>query len=208
MNFSNFILLFSVIFISDSDGNEILVDFVNFEKTYSDVKISEDCSKDLKWLRNGIENNQIWALLVQDVSGKMSSGFLWGNNFWLGLRDSCGLLNKPPKIHVRETPQNQRMMKNVTDIASEIEVEYRIFYVNHSSIIQFDTGIYDFYGLHIGLCFPKNCNQNDVDLMSKKVFRDSQIGKSSLIGKLEYVRSKLLKLRDNFIGDPKVILLM
>lgn len=203
----NFILIFSAVFIEHSIGNEILVDFVNFQENYSDVKISEECAMDLKWLKKGIENSEVWALLVQDVSGKSSSGFLWGNNFWLGLRDACGLLNKPPKIHVRETPQNRRMIKNVTDIASEIEVEYRVFYVNHSSVVQFDTGIYNFYGLHIGLCFPKNCNQNDVDLMSRNVFRDSKIGKSAVIGKLEYVRSKLLKLRDNFIADANVILL-
>lgn len=208
MSFFKYLLLLLVISIDDSEGNGILGDFVNFKKTYPEIEIEEKCASDLEWLKNGIDNSEIWALMVQDVSGKHPSGFIWGNNFWLGMRDSCRLLNKPPKIHLRDTSLNSRLIKNVTDIASEIAVEYRMFYVNHSSEIQFDTGIFEFYGLHIGLCFPKNCSSSDVDVMSKNVFRDSKIGMSTAVGKLTYVRSKLLKVRDNFFGDTNVILLL
>lgn len=73
--------------------------------------------------------------LVQDASGKSSVGFSWGNNFWLGAERACYLLNEPPTISLVKS-SNRKMLPNMTDIASKIPVEYRMFYASHTSTVQ------------------------------------------------------------------------
>jgi hypothetical protein len=198
-NFIFFVI--ATVFCGQVICNEILNDFVKFEENFPHVEISEKCQSDLKVLKNGIDNEEVWALMVQDLSGKPSTGFLWGNNFWLGSGESCRLINNPPRIPLRP-PDHRKMVANVTDIASQIEVEYRIFYINHTSNLQFDIAIFKFFGLHIGLCFPKNCHQNDSSLMSELIF--SKSSRKPIYGRLQFVRTKLLQLRDNLLNDPAV----
>lgn len=198
-------LITTFVIFNQVNCNEILASFVEFHEKFPDVKISEKCYEDLKILKSGIENEEVWSLLVQDLSGKPSPGFLWGNNFWLGARDSCTLMNDPPKIPLRPAA-SRKMIENVTDVRSVIEVEYRVLYVNHTSNLQFDVGIFKFFGLHIGLCFPTNCNQNDTKVMSEKIF-NSNSSKRSIFGNLQFVKTKVLNLRDKVFEDPAVVIL-
>lgn len=187
---------------------EPILDFIDFQDNYPEVKLSENCSTDFARFKHGIKNREIWAKLVQDVSGRDTPGLLRGNNFWMGFRDSCNLMNNP--IHVPLYPLlTRKTIENVTDIRSEIEVEYRMFYVNHSSEIQFNYyGIYPFYGLYIGLCFPKRCSQSDADAMAEKVFNISEFKDDAVHGDMKFYKSKRLELREGFFRDPFVIALM
>lgn len=186
---------------------EPILDFVHFQEKYPSVKLSENCAKDFQKLKNGIENREVWAKLVQDVSGRDFPGLLRGNNFWVGLKESCNMMNSP--VHVPLYHSDSRISyENLTDIPSEIEVEYRMFYVNHSSPMQFDYNIYRYYGLYIGLCFPKRCNERDIDEMSRKVFDLPSFNNEGVHGETKYLRSKNLELRKDFISDPFVIILL
>lgn len=186
---------------------EPLLDFVNFQENYPNIKISENCSVDLLRLKNGIKLQEVWAKLVQDVSGRDFPGLLRGNNFWIGYRDSCNLMNNP--VHVPLYPSSTRQSyKNLTEIPSEIEVEYRMFYVNHSTPMQFNYDIYRFYGLYIGLCFPKQCSQRDADAMAEKIFNAPAFKDDSVHGEMKFFRSKNLELRRDFFMDPFVIILL
>lgn len=196
-----------LLFVEITLSYEPILDFVNFHDNYPEVKISENCLADLAKLQNGIKNHAVWAKLVQDVSGRDTPGLLRGNNFWMGLRDSCNLMNNP--VHVPLYPSPTRTtIENITDIPSEIKVAYRMFYVNHSSEMQFNYDIYPFYGLYIGLCFPERCSQSDADSMSEKIFNISAFKDDSAHGDMSFFKSKRLELRGDFLADPFVIVLM
>ncbi|KAK9878821.1 hypothetical protein WA026_003656 [Henosepilachna vigintioctopunctata] len=70
------------------------------------------CFEDMKVLYKGVENKHLWALKVLDASGHPETGFIYGNNLWIGSRSHCmDISNKKPleinhaKIkHVAPTP--------------------------------------------------------------------------------------------------------
>lgn len=78
---------------------------------------------------------------VLDASGRPDSGFVMGNNMWLGSRESCTFLNKPIKFYPA-IKRERLSYPNVIEIASPLSVEYRVIYLRHMSKIQLDINSY------------------------------------------------------------------
>lgn len=192
-----------IVSVSHVQCHSLLIDFLNFQ---DQNLLTKSCENDLRTLKKGIESDEVWALKVHDASGKSTSGFMWGNNFWLGLERACFLLNNPPKIHLIRS-SNRRMLENMTEVASAIPVEYRMFYATHKSTVQFDADLFNKSILHVGLCFPKSCNQDEVDVMARKVF-ENKIRNDLLFSDLKFLATKTLDIRKNFLHEPLVMLLL
>jgi len=141
------------------------------------------------------------------VSGKKANAFTLGNNFWLGSRRGCDLLNNPPRIHLQPS-SSKTMHENVTDIRSEIPVVYRMFRIAHTSSIQFDIGLFNQSVLHVGLCFPKECSNDDVDKIGMKIFVPIILNDETVYGNVSYKSSRVLELRDDFMDENFVRILM
>lgn len=186
--------------------HEILTEFLEFDYKSWKIHLTKSCERDVRTLRQGIENDEVWALKVRDASGKATSGFMWGNNFWLGAERACYLLNNPPKISLVKSA-TRKMWENVTEIASKIPVEYRMFYANQASPVQFNPDLFNKSVLHIGLCFPKSCMQKEVDSMARTVI-ENKFSNNLLFGELKYLSTKTLEVRKNFLSEPFVVLMM
>jgi hypothetical protein len=131
---------------------------------------------------------------------------MWGNNFWLGQERSCYLLNDPPEINLVKS-ENRKMFENMTNIVSEIPVEYRMFYASHSSTAQFDADLFSKSILHVGLCFPKACGQTEAHTMAELIFEE-KFRDDFLLKNLKFLGTKTLEIRKNFFNEPFVIMLM
>lgn len=186
--------------------HELLLDFLNFGEKHPEVNLSDKCSEALIMINNGLLDNKLWALKIRDASAKSPSGFIWGNNFWLGHERYCHLLNDPKRIPLSSRP-NRRMHENDTITLSEVQVEYRMFYATHTSPVQFDSEMFDFVGLTIGLCFPRDCG-NDVTKMAGVVFESTIFQDSTLYGNISFIKTKTLGLRDGFFREPFTLLMM
>jgi hypothetical protein len=186
--------------------HEVLTEFLEFDYKSWKVHLSKTCENDLRTLREGIEGSEVWALKVRDASGRPTSGFMWGNSFWLGAERACFLLNHPPKINLVKSAR-RKMSENFTEIASEIPVEYRMFYAAHTSSVQFDADLFNKSILHIGLCFPKSCRQKEVDAMARTVI-ENKFHNNLLFGDLKYLSTKTLEIRKNFLSEPFVVLML
>lgn len=186
---------------------ELLLDFVNFQETHPENNLTEKCANDLRTLKTGIVNRETWALKVFDTSGRPSVGFTNGNNFWLGRELACNMINAPRKIPMTTT-ENRRMLPDFIDAASTIAVKYRMFYANHTSNIQFDTEMFSFFGLHIGLCFPENCQESDAVEMAKTIFSSDEWQHNPYLRNVSFYKTKTLDLRKDFYREPLVVLLM
>lgn len=208
MNESSKALLLTIfiILLFNVQCHELLFDFLNFEDQNSQIQLTKSCENDLRTLREGIQNDEVWAMKVRDASGRSPSGFVWGNNFWLGAERACFLLNKPPKINLIKSA-NRKMFENSTQIAALIPVEYRMFYATQTSTVQFDADLFNKTILHVGLCFPKSCNQKEVDEMARIVFKNT-FRNSLLLGDVKYYATKTLDIRKNFLHEPFVVLLL
>lgn len=144
---------------------------------------------------------------MRDVSGKKTMGFASGNNFWLGSEISCHHLNNPPKIHLKHSDR-RRMWDNATDIRSEIPLMYRMFYIAHTSKIQFDIDLFNLSVIHIGLCMPEICIDQDARELGEKILMTITCNESSIFGdKLSFENTKILELRNEFHREIFVILL-
>lgn len=145
---------------------------------------------------------------MRDFSGKKSFGFTYGNNFWIGSELACDNLNDPNSIFLRES-FTRKMWINATEARAIIPVQYRMFYIAHASRLQFDIDLFNHSVIHIGLCLPKFCIENDAIEIGEKILMPITCKDISLIGrKLSFEGTKLLTLRQNFFNEPFVKSLM
>lgn len=168
--------------------HEIFLDFVKLQDEQLEITSSKKCVSDLKEIKKGLAGNELWALSILDTSGKTPPGIIGGNNFWLGRENECNLINNP-------------------EMASKVNVEYRMIYATHTSQIQFDTKLTK-PGLTIGLCLPKDCNDADISAMSENIFKSSFWQNHPIIGNVSLLRTKKLKLREHFYRERSVVILM
>lgn len=127
-------------------------------------------------------------------------------SFWLGSETACNLLNNPPEISLTKSA-TRKMYENITEIASEVPVEYRMFYSYHVSTVQFDPDLFNKSILHVGLCFPKACNDMDANSMAKTIFELNFVN-NFIVGKLTYIGTKTLNIRKNFLNEPFIVILL
>lgn len=207
MNPIHLLLFINILISSHAECKEVLLDFLEFPQNHPEVQLSESCVNSLREIKSGIESDQLWAMKVRDASGFSRSGFIFGNNFWLGQEVACNLLTHPIEIPLTPT-KTRRMHRNDTVVASKVPVEYRMFYVNHTSPIQFDSEMFYFVGLHIGLCFPKLCDEKEIKIMAGNIFQSNEFNNTAIYGRASFFGTKVLKLRENFFQEPVTILLM
>lgn len=197
------------LFIIEVWSYEPLLDFLNIQENHREINfgLSKECEKSLMKISEGIRQNEIWAIKVRDASGNFQPGFVWGNKFWLGSERSCEVLNQPKKFPL--TPSNTRLtLPNVINVTTEIPVEYRMFYATHTSQIQFDSDLFEFDGLHLGLCFPKACHEQEINRMAQVVFQSSEFKNTAIYGNVTFTNTKTLKVRANFFDEIFVQILM
>lgn len=132
---------------------------------------------------------------------------MWGNNFWLGGERACHLLNRPPKISLIKSA-NRKMYENMTEVASSVPVEYRMFYASHTSTAQFDADLFNKSVLHVGLCFPKSCNHSEAQMMAVNIFEKKSHNEFMYLGDVNYLGTKTLNIRKNFLNEPFVVMLL
>lgn len=78
-----------------------------------------------------------------DASGQgPATGYVWGNNYWLGSHQACLQLKDPPIIYLAINDR-RKSYENLTKVGPPVSVEYRMFYVNHDSTLQLDLDLYN-----------------------------------------------------------------
>lgn len=197
-----FAIIVFFIVLKQTECHEVLIDFLEIQKNHPEInfKLSEECESSIDAISEGIAKNEIWTIKIRDASGTSQPGFVWGNKFWLGSKKSCENLNDPKKFPL--TPSITRLTHlNLMNIATKVPVEYRMFYASHTSPIQFDTDLFDFDGLHVGLCFPKACRYQEIVRMAEVVFQSGEFKNTVIYGNVTFTKTKTLKLRANFFDE-------
>lgn len=172
----------------------LLLDFVSYDESKVS-NISELCERECQQLKQALHNNEIWALKVNDASGRKSIEYFWGNNYFLGSEFACKLLNDPPQIYL--VPSENRIMdKETLTIKPEFPVEYRVIYYTHNSPLQFNAEMFNRSILHVGLCLPQSCSNFDLKILSNSMIEKS-FSNRKMFGDVKFVSSKRLVLRSN-----------
>lgn len=196
---------FISLFFIKAKCEHLFVKFIDVQ--IPELKLSKLCNDDLNMVRDGISDKEIWALKVQDASGNPSTGFVWGNNFWLGYETECSTLNYSPNIKLAQSV-TRKMFKNSTEIASKVPIVYRMFYYQHSSTIQFDADIFNQSVIHIGICFPQSCSDNDSFIIGYHFAQSDYFSSNPMIGDVKFLSTKTLSIRKGFFKEPFVVLML
>ncbi|GAB0087064.1 hypothetical protein DMENIID0001_013360 [Sergentomyia squamirostris] len=129
--------------------------------------VSEKCFEDIQVILQGIADRHLWALQILDSSGNRQSAFLWGDNYWIGYRQSCITSNKPTPEEVAK-----RLPHEVLDIPSPVTVDYRILtgLINFEEQKVIKMDFLDSKHFHFGICIPTSCSFNETNYISQKYF--------------------------------------
>ncbi|KAL0106693.1 hypothetical protein PUN28_015324 [Cardiocondyla obscurior] len=160
----------------------------NLVKNWAEGKYSvgEQCGKDITTYVDALKNEELWALKVDDASGRFTNGFFWGNSYFMGSATECEYIGKDPSRNA----YSKKYVKTPKDTAFEdIHMEPRkrintgisgtnIWSETDSVEIPFELGFYMLklsinvsYTptrlIHLGVCLPFSCSASDVAVIGK-----------------------------------------
>ncbi|XP_053691463.1 O-acyltransferase like protein [Sabethes cyaneus] len=136
--------------------------------------LTSNCSRDMKEYLHGLQAGKIWAIKMDDSSGKYNKGFFWGNNYWTGSITQCSF------IHRKNTSS-----KNLTMTTKNTDLTYINGNFLGSSDMMHENPPFvpGFYMLKVllnntyrlgpprtilmGLCLPGSCQLSDVIQMTR-----------------------------------------
>ncbi|GAB0097444.1 hypothetical protein DMENIID0001_130810 [Sergentomyia squamirostris] len=137
-----------------------------------EVKIGEECRKDVSLTLESILQKNIWALKMLDASGDVEHRFIWQNVFWLGSREFCSGINAHIPVYLEK--KSPDILKLVNE-SPPFEVDYRLIYGDIKSKYQILYEKIMSTILHLGLCVPISCSNDDILIMSRKYFEESTV---------------------------------
>ncbi|XP_011256830.1 nose resistant to fluoxetine protein 6 isoform X2 [Camponotus floridanus] len=108
-------------------------------------KLQDECRRDMERFLEALTDGKLWAAKMSDASGRYSSQFYFGNNFWLGSSTLCKELNVTNR-------------KNVTDNDEQppfpLKFHVARFYLNLPNGVDYSTR-----QVFLGLCLPGTCDR-------------------------------------------------
>ncbi|XP_039289410.1 O-acyltransferase like protein-like isoform X3 [Nilaparvata lugens] len=106
-------------------------------------KISGECRSAMKQYLISLANGTVWAAKMSDASGRYSSQFFFGNDFWLGSHTLCKEL------------QNTRANQNVPPFRTSFYVAKLRLKLHHEMTPKVRE-------ISLGVCLPSSCQKQDV----------------------------------------------
>ncbi|XP_022113117.2 nose resistant to fluoxetine protein 6-like [Pieris rapae] len=135
--------------------------------------VTGQCREDMQEYIEGLKERLLWALKMEDASGRYTSMFYWGNNYWTGSAELCQILNEQHAAH-----------HNNRSGGSQIFSEWRQDVSMSGLGPPFDTAFYNVRmkvttdlheiiktrrTIHLGLCFPRACSREQVGALVNAV---------------------------------------
>lgn len=167
-------------------------------KVANETLVNSECYRQLKHIRRGILRKEPWALKVLDASGTKPSGFVFGQNFWLGSREACGAVQNPVAITLSKNFDRVMHYGIITEQAP-FDVDYRVIYLRHSSPWQVEIKLMSEQIIHIGLCLPCACASKEIEQLTAAYVEGGLFAENDIYDMhSEVVYMKDLKLRESF----------
>ncbi|XP_076673726.1 O-acyltransferase like protein isoform X2 [Andrena cerasifolii] len=150
--------------------------------------VEEQCSKDVTRYIEGLKRNEVWALKVDDASGRYTNSFLWGNTYYVGSSTECVYINEDyEKISKRAEEGNTAPQKknlgvsgnNIWTGLRSSKPPYKVgFYM--MTILLNSTVLPVARTIYLGVCLPFSCSSSDVSVIAK-LAASELAGRHSLI---------------------------
>ncbi|XP_077275007.1 nose resistant to fluoxetine protein 6-like [Temnothorax americanus] len=138
--------------------------------------LKSTCGKELKDFRDAVDQRILWSLKVLNSSGGSKSGFLYGNNYWLGSRSQClDTMNEAPLEISQRKILNNTHYRDPRKEFPPFQMNYFVAYLRHNSTTQYHVNMFDENVITLGLCLPTSCTTNNLSLILEEICRDRVI---------------------------------
>ncbi|XP_052873848.1 nose resistant to fluoxetine protein 6-like [Anopheles cruzii] len=134
--------------------------------------VSERCYRELQRVYHGIQQKEIWAMKVLDSSGSQEPGFMWGHNHWIGSEKGCESTRSPLSITLSDR-YRRNMKPNLVSALAPFELDYRIVFAKHHSAWQVEMKFQSENILHIGVCIPRSCTNDELHNLTARYFDEN-----------------------------------
>lgn len=114
--------------------------------------ITEQCHQDMTEFFAARKRAHIWALKMNDASGKYGGGYFFGNNYWMGSQTQCTNLAHNTSAH----------RKDVDHLAPPFAAA---FFVVRADLTLPEAVAESQRQVNLGLCLPASCGARDVSRM-------------------------------------------
>ncbi|XP_032677213.1 nose resistant to fluoxetine protein 6-like [Odontomachus brunneus] len=159
----------------------------------ADLLNSTTCREELREFRNAVDHRILWSLKVLDSNGEPKSGFLYGNNFWLGSRSQCQDTMNSHSLELAERETlNNTLYRDRREEFPPFKINYFVAHFRHNSTLQYQVTYPNDDLITLGLCLPASCSTNNLSFILKRIFRDRTL----LIGGLYSADFRLIEVKD------------
>ncbi|XP_034111657.1 nose resistant to fluoxetine protein 6 [Drosophila albomicans] len=167
-------------------------------KVVNESNVNPKCESQLRQVQRGILSKQPWAMKVLDASGTKPSGFVYGQNYWLGSREACKGVQRPVGITLSKNFDRVMHYGLITQQAP-FDMDYRVVYLRHNSPWQVEIKLMSEQIIHIGLCLPSACSSQEVKQLAGEYVSRGMFAENDIFDMHpEVVYMKDLQLKDAF----------
>ncbi|EDV38987.1 uncharacterized protein Dana_GF25080, isoform B [Drosophila ananassae] len=167
-------------------------------KVANESSVSQKCHAQLRQVQRGILGKQPWAMKVLDASGTKPSGFVYGQNYWLGSREACRGVQRPVGITLSKN-FDRVMHYGIITQQAPFDMDYRVIYLRHSSPWQVEIKLMSEQIIHIGLCLPSSCSSEEVKSLAQNYVSAGMFAENEIFDiRPEVVYMKDLQLKEAF----------
>ncbi|XP_037943921.1 uncharacterized protein LOC119676734, partial [Teleopsis dalmanni] len=153
-------------------------DIAHIASSWSNIRteISTNCSKDTSKYIQGLVEANMWAVKMDDASGHYTSGFFYGNNYWMGSLSLCKSIHHENTENISNDATNATknsglpFAKAHTQVYNTILNENPPFFPSFYIVKMFLNETYPTNltrTIYMGLCLPSSCSIEDVRLLMK-----------------------------------------
>ncbi|KAI4476510.1 hypothetical protein M0804_013541 [Polistes exclamans] len=130
---------------------------------------------------NRILSWKIWIPLIIDASGEPKTGFIYGNNYWLGSRSQCeDAKNRDLLILSEKLLRNNSRFRDTEDEFPPFEVKFFVANFQHNSTLQYHTELLDEDLIILGMCLSAFCSKKQLSILLENVLRKRILFKGKL----------------------------
>ncbi|XP_015188577.1 PREDICTED: uncharacterized protein LOC107072833 [Polistes dominula] len=134
---------------------------------------STQCGKELTEFQQAIDQQILWSLRVLDACGEPKSGFIYGNNYWLGSKSQCeNIRNGDSVIISAEILRNNSRYRHIEDEFPPFEVKFFVAHIRHNSTLQYHIVIPDEDLIILGMCLPASCSKDQLSTLLENLLRN------------------------------------
>ncbi|XP_015184250.1 PREDICTED: nose resistant to fluoxetine protein 6-like [Polistes dominula] len=149
--------------------------------TNTEILNSTQCRNDLIQFREAVDRQLIWSLKVIDASGEPTSGFVYGNNYWLGNKGQCeDAGNRNPFMLSEEILQNNSKYRHIEYEFPPFEVKFFVANFRHNSTLQYHIAVPDEDLIILGMCLPASCSKEQLSILLEVLLKNRTLFKGEL----------------------------